>query len=151
MDKSKRLHKKTKLVQDDDSINNHSKALEEEWKVMKLDHFSKETPHDIRTALEEEHKAILAANDMLIEQRLLFEEENNDLRFSLEMMRISSCSTSAAQSWRQSDPSWGCTKIPSLQSSLMILSGCKKKYSISRRVELRGSCQVGGNYQGYAR
>ena len=41
---------------------------------MKFDHFLKETPHDIRTALEEEQKALLAANDMLIDQRLLFEE-----------------------------------------------------------------------------
>ena len=50
---------------------------------MKFDHLLKETPHDIRTALEEEQKALLAANDMLIEQRLLSEEENNDLEFFL--------------------------------------------------------------------
>ena len=50
---------------------------------MKFDHLSKETPHDIKTALEEEHKALLAANTELIDQQLLFEEENNDLRFFL--------------------------------------------------------------------
>ena len=50
---------------------------------MKFDHFSKETPHDIKTALEEEQKALLAAKDMLIDQRLLFEEEDNDLVFFL--------------------------------------------------------------------
>ena len=83
MDNSKRPHKKAKLVQADDSINNHTKASSEEWKVMKFDHLSKETPHDIRTALEEEQKALLASNNELVEQRLLFEEENNDLRFFL--------------------------------------------------------------------
>ena len=56
-----------------------------------FDHLSKETPHDIKTALEEEHKALLAANAELIEQRLLFEKENNDLEFSWEMMRILFC------------------------------------------------------------
>ena len=39
--------------------------------------------HDFKAALEEEHKALLAANDKLIEQRLRFEEENNNLRFFL--------------------------------------------------------------------
>ena len=48
---------------------------------MKFDHLSKETPHGIKTALGEEHKALLAANTELVEQRLLFEEENNDLIF----------------------------------------------------------------------
>ena len=33
-----------------DSIKNNSKAPKEEWRVMKFDHFSKETPHDIKTA-----------------------------------------------------------------------------------------------------
>ena len=37
----------------DDGSNNHSKASSEEWKFMNFDHFSKETPHDINTALEE--------------------------------------------------------------------------------------------------
>ena len=55
-----------KLETADDGSNNHSKASSEEWKFMKFDHFSKETPHDIKTALEEEQKALLAANDNLI-------------------------------------------------------------------------------------
>ena len=83
MEESNRLHKKPKLEQANDIINNHSKVLSEEWKVMKFDHFSKETPHGIKTALEEEHKELLASNDKLIEQRLLFEEENNNIRFFL--------------------------------------------------------------------
>ena len=84
MEESKRLHKKPKLEHVDDSINNNYKAPKEEWKVMKFDHLSRETtPHYIKTALEEEHKALLSANNDLIEQRLLFEEENNDLRFFL--------------------------------------------------------------------
>ena len=62
MDNSKRLLGKMKLETADDGSNNHSKALSEEWKVMKFDHLSKETPHDIKTALEEEQKALLAAN-----------------------------------------------------------------------------------------
>ena len=44
---------------------------------MKLDHLSKETFHDIKTVLEEEQKALLTANNNIIEQRLLFEGENN--------------------------------------------------------------------------
>ena len=67
----------------DDSINNHTKVSKEEWKVMKFDHLSKETFHDIKTALEEEQKALLTANNNIIEQRLLFEGENNDLEFFL--------------------------------------------------------------------
>ena len=50
---------------------------------MKFDHFPKGTPHNIHKALKEEHKALLAANNELVEQRLLFEEENNDLRVFL--------------------------------------------------------------------
>ena len=57
---------KMKLETADDGSNNHSKESSEEWTVMKFDHLSKETPHDIRTALEEEQKALLAANDKLI-------------------------------------------------------------------------------------
>ena len=81
MDKSMKLLGKMNSGTADDGSNNHSKEPEEEWKVMKFDHLSKETPHDIKTALEEEQKALLAANNKLIEQRLLFEEENNDLIF----------------------------------------------------------------------
>ena len=50
---------------------------------MKFDHLLKETSRDINTALEEEQKALLAANDKLVEQRLLFEKENNDFGFFL--------------------------------------------------------------------
>ena len=58
------------------------------WKLIKFDHLPTETPHDIYTVPKEERKALLAANNELVEQRLLFEEENNDLRFFLGMMRI---------------------------------------------------------------
>ena len=41
-----------KIVTADDGNNEHYKASEENWKVMKFDHFSKRpTPHDIKTAL----------------------------------------------------------------------------------------------------
>ena len=53
IEKSKRMHQKTKLVQADDSIKIHNKASEEECKVMNFDHFPKETTHEIKTALEE--------------------------------------------------------------------------------------------------
>ena len=51
MEESKSLHRKPKLGMADDSINNHTKASSEEWKVMKFDHLSKETPHDIKYTL----------------------------------------------------------------------------------------------------
>ena len=53
MDNSKKLLVEMKLETDDDGSNNHSKESSEEWKFMKFDHLSKETPHVIKTALEE--------------------------------------------------------------------------------------------------
>ena len=50
---------------------------------MKFDHLPKETPHDNQTVLKEEQKALLAANNDLIEQWLLFEEKKNDLKYFL--------------------------------------------------------------------
>ena len=39
---------------------------------MRFDHLSKETLFDIKTTLEKEQKALLAAKNDLVEQRLLF-------------------------------------------------------------------------------
>ena len=50
---------------------------------MKFDHLPKETSHDINTALEKEHKALLASNNDIVDKRLLFEKENNDIRVFL--------------------------------------------------------------------
>ena len=83
MDQPSRLRKKKNLGQANNGSNDNSKAPKDKWKVMKFDHFPKGTSHNIQKALKEEQKALLAANDKLIEQRLLFEEENNDLRFFL--------------------------------------------------------------------
>ena len=80
-EESKRLIGKTKLGQAHDDSDEDSKASEDKWKVMKFDHLPKETPHSIQKVLKEEQKALLAANNELVEQRLLFEEENNDLNF----------------------------------------------------------------------
>ena len=61
-----RLLGKTKLGMADDGSNKHSKESEEEWKVLRFDYFPKETPHYIKTALKEEHKVLLVANDKFI-------------------------------------------------------------------------------------
>ena len=50
---------------------------------MNFDHLPKETSHDIKTALEKEHKALLASKNDLVDERLLFEKENNDIRVFL--------------------------------------------------------------------
>ena len=77
------MNKKQKLGQDDHSINEHYKEPEYKWKIMNFDHLPKETSHDIKTALEKEHKALLASNNDLVDKRLLFEKENNDIRVFL--------------------------------------------------------------------
>ena len=66
-----------------DGINYNSKAPEDECKVMEFNHFTKGTPHDIQTDIEEEQKEILDDKNDLIEQGILFEEENNDIIFFL--------------------------------------------------------------------
>ena len=50
---------------------------------MEFNHFTKGTPHDIQTDIEEEQKEILDDKNDLIEQGILFEEENNDIIFFL--------------------------------------------------------------------
>ena len=69
---SKIFRKKPKLEQAHGGSNDHSKSSDEKWKFMKFDHFSKETPHDIKTVLKEEQKDLLAAKNDIIEQRLQF-------------------------------------------------------------------------------
>ena len=66
MEESKRFLSKMKMETADDGTNNHSKSSSSEWKIMKFDHLSKETPHDIKTDPEEEQKSLLAANEKLV-------------------------------------------------------------------------------------
>ena len=82
------LHKKPKLGQANDSSNDHSKSSEDKWKVMKFYHFPKGAPHGINTALEEEQRSLLSSNNELVEQWLIFEKDNNDLRFYFTPMII---------------------------------------------------------------
>ena len=110
-----------KLGTDDDGGNKNSKSSCEKWKVMKFDH-----PHEIKTDLEEEQKALLATNNEFINQRLLFGEEKTFSTFSLDLTRILYCSISESQSWRQSVQPWYCEMILSLQKKLTILYGCRK-------------------------
>ena len=44
-------------------------------------HFPKETPHNIKAALDQKER--LAAKNDYIEERLLFEEDNNNIMFYL--------------------------------------------------------------------
>ena len=83
MEKSKRLIGKTKLGQAHDDSDEDSEKSEVKWKVMKFDNLPKETPRSIQRVLKEEQKALLAANNELVEQRLLFEEENTNIRVFL--------------------------------------------------------------------
>ena len=83
IDQSKRLIRKLKLGQAYNYSDENFKASDYKWKLIKFDHFSKGTSHNIYTVLKEERKALLAANNDLVQKRILFEEENKDLRFLL--------------------------------------------------------------------
>ena len=118
---------------------------------MKFDHLSKETSHYIKTDIEEEQKALLDANDKLVEQQLLFEEDNNDLIFFLGSddniisLNISGITVATKRS------TLGLYKDSFLAKQFDDPLWVQKKYSISGGVELQGSCQVGGNCQGFSR
>ena len=93
---------------------------------MEFDHLPIGTPHDIQTVLKEEQKAFLVANNELMEQRLLFEEENNDLRFFLgddeDMVTLNVSGTIMATK----RSTLGCARILPSQSSLTTHSGHRK-------------------------
>ena len=61
--------------------NDNSKASDNKWKVMEFYHLPMGTAHSNQTVLEEEQKALVAANNELMEHRLLFEEEKNHIKF----------------------------------------------------------------------
>ena len=89
---------------------------------MKFDHLPKVIHNGINTDIEEEQKALLSSKNELVDQWILFEKDNNYLRFSFKMMIILSCSISEENSWKLSAPHWDCARILPSQRSYIILS-----------------------------
>ena len=66
------LAEKPKLGTVSDGVDENFNASKDQWKIMTFDNLPKETPHNIQTVLKEEQKALISANNDLIEQRIFW-------------------------------------------------------------------------------